>query len=178
VSGVGYEVMVPESFYSQLPIPGEEIELWIHTWYQENGIVLFGFSDQDQQSLFKLLLKVSGIGPRLALSILSQFSPYQFKSLIIKGDIKKLQMIPKVGRKLAELMILELRDKMNRLKLKIEPQRLAEPDIRDDVISALVNLGYKYSIVEAAVKRAETSLEILEFKPLFKKALKLISDIQ
>lgn len=158
VSGVGYRVQIPFSTYFDLPEEGGKTTLHIHTNVKEDAIHLYGFRSAIEKTFFQLLLTVSGVGPKLARDILSNCQVYDLASALVRGDIARLSSIPGIGRKTAERLILELKDKAGRLDVSHpakEGSVAAAPGVRDDVASALVNLGYK----EAQVNKVLHDLE-------------------
>ncbi|QOX78376.1 Holliday junction branch migration protein RuvA [Trichlorobacter lovleyi] len=148
VHGVGYRVMIPFSTYYELPEEGQAT-LHIHTSVREDAILLYGFRTRTEKSFFQLLISVSGIGPKLARDILSNIQPPQLAAALQQGDLHKLSAIPGIGKKTAERLVLELKDKAGKLDSGSIPagdavgRTLPEGSILDDVSSALVNLGYK-----------------------------------
>ncbi|MCA1961372.1 MAG: Holliday junction branch migration protein RuvA [Desulfomonile sp.] len=144
VNGVGYDVSVSGPTMASI-YDDAEVFFHIYTSLRENSLELYGFIGQDEKTLFELLLGVSGIGPRLALAILSGMSPARFQQAILCGDPTKLTVIPGIGRKSAERMILELKEKIKKVKLGSAPaqERIAGTALEDDLVSSLVNLGYK-----------------------------------
>jgi len=155
VHGVGYQVFVSLNSFYRLPEPGNPVSLLIHTHVREDSIQLFGFSDQVEKELFLLLLGVSGIGPRLALNILSGTPTQELQAALEAGDLVRLVAIPGIGKKTAERLVVELRDKAKLLKGGRSgdggPPATA---METEAISALVNLGYRRSEAERAVKGA------------------------
>lgn len=154
VGGVGYQVFVSFQTYSRLPAAGERVELHVHTHVREDALQLFGFADAAERRLFLLLKEVSGIGPRLALNVLSGMPAADLRGAIRAGDLARLTRIPGVGRKLAERMVVELRE-----KAALEPEgTVAAPAAGDgnaaEAVSALVNLGFRRPDAESAVKAA------------------------
>jgi holliday junction DNA helicase RuvA len=154
VQGVGYDVAVTLSTLEALP-PNGEIFLHVHTVLRENALELFGFLDRDEKVLFELLLTVSGIGPRTALTILSGISPAVLHQAVLENDISKLTTIPGVGKKSAERMVLELRERMQKVNLSstASTPKASRAVLEDDLVSSLVNLGYKERIALEAAKR-------------------------
>jgi Holliday junction DNA helicase RuvA len=154
VQGVGYDVAVTLSTLEALP-QNEEIFLHVHTVLRENALELFGFLDRDEKSLFELLLTVTGIGPRTALTILSGISPAVLQQAVLENDLSKLTTIPGVGRKSAERMVLELRERMQKINLSSSaaPAKTSMAALQDDLVSSLVNLGYKERIALDAAKK-------------------------
>ncbi len=169
-SGVGYEVFVPLSTFYTLPDEaGQEVNLHIHTYVREDALVLFGFNTILEKKIFRLLISVSGIGPKLAINVLSGIGPDLLLDAIAQGDVAKLQSIPGVGKKTAERMSLELKDKAQAVRTdsnlpEIKIRSHEDNEIRDDALSALVNLGYSSKAAGKAVDKAlsmpcEVSLE-------------------
>jgi len=149
VHGVGYRVMIPFSTYYELPEEGT-VTLHIHTSVREDAIQLYGFRTRSEKSFFQLLIAVSGIGPKLARDILSNIQPPQLAAALMQGDLHKLSAIPGIGKKTAERLVLELKEKVGKLDTGGGPsaaeavgRTLPESGILDDVTSALINLGYK-----------------------------------
>lgn len=151
VHGVGYRVMIPFSTYYELPESGNTATLQVHTHVKEDAIHLYGFRTLAEKELFQLLISVSGVGPKLAVNILSNIDAPELSQAIMRGDLARLSAIPGIGRKTAERLILELKEKLKKLapdSMAPRTQAVAGPaDLRDDVVSALVNLGYKEAVV-------------------------------
>jgi Holliday junction DNA helicase RuvA len=152
VQGVGYDVLVPLSTFYQLPDAGAEVTLRIHTHVREDVIALFGFLTALEQQVFERLIAISGIGPRLALAVLSGIEPADLVRAVHSGDMGRLTRIPGIGKKTAERIGLELKD---RLPVELAAA-VAETDggLRHDLISALLNLGYHRPLAEKAVDAA------------------------
>ena len=150
--GVGYEVHTPLSSYSAVGEPGGEIALRIHTHVREDAIQLFGFATPLELALFERLVAVSGIGPKLALAVLSGMAPTDLVDAVSASDVGRLVSIPGIGRKTAERIVLELRDKMTGLTPGATPA--SGGGTRTDLVSALVNLGYHRPAAEKAVDTA------------------------
>lgn len=177
VSGVGYEVHIPLSTYYDLEKAGAgaKARLYIHTYLRENELALFGFGTERERQLFEKLIGVSGIGPRLARVILSGMAPDDLLAALAAGDLGRLASIPGVGKKTAERMVLELRDKVRELAADL-PEQLAPAGGADqDVVSALVNLGYRGNLAERAVAEARKELPEAAFQDLLKGALARLS---
>jgi Holliday junction DNA helicase RuvA len=155
VGGVGYQVFVSLNSFYRLPETGERVQLLIHTHVREDAMQLYGFVDREEKELFTLLLGVSGIGPRLALNILSGTPSQELEEAIEAGDLVRLVAIPGVGKKTAERLIVELRDKVKLVKAArgAENGRRAT-GLEAEAVSALVNLGYRRTEAERAVKTA------------------------
>jgi Holliday junction DNA helicase RuvA len=176
--GVGYEVTIPVSAYSSLPETGQEVQLHIHTHVREDAISLFGFVSAADKALFEKLITVSGIGPKLAVTTLGGLTAPDLAAAIREGSIEQLVRIPGVGKKTAERMILELRDKLDLLpgvaRAAVGTTKSAFNTTEEDVISALANFGVSRPSAEAAVTKAKSSGEGNDFDGLFRRALKLV----
>ncbi len=170
VQGVGYEVFIPLTAYYQLPECGATIALFIHTHLREESLKLFGFLNAEEKQMFELLIRISKVGPKIALAILSGMTAQDLTQAVFNNDISTLNTIPGVGRKTAERLALELKDKLSEMNL--QPQTAAVTGsapgngLRDDAVSALVNLGYKKAQAEQALQKvwrdeARPSLENL-----------------
>jgi len=181
VGGLGYEVHIPLSSFYELPDEGKDVSLNVHTHVREDAITLFGFRTPDEKALFLLLMGVSGVGPKLALNIISGLPYDRLVDAIMRGDDALVTTIPGVGKKTSARIVLELREKAGSLNtgtagagpcsISGGPNRQ-----RDEAVSALVNLGYKRNIAEDAVKKVcaadgeGTPLEVL-----IKETLKVLS---
>jgi holliday junction DNA helicase RuvA len=177
VGGVGYDVTIPVSTFSHLPEPGAGVKLRIHTHVREDAISLFGFLTQDEKALFERLISVSGIGPKLAITILSGLNAADLIAAIRRGELDRLVRIPGIGKKTAERMVLELRDKMPAAtgdEPPSEPATITLSATDQDVLSALLNLGCGRPQAETAVRKAKASGVAAEFEPLFRRALELV----
>src|SRR5665213_228148 len=175
VGGVGYDVIIPISTFSKLPDTGSEVRLRIHTHVREDMLALYGFLTSDEKNLFEKLIAVSGIGPGLAVKVLSGMPAPDLLTAIRRNEIEKLVRIPGVGKKTAERMVLELRDKLP--APAGEEQAGATPSLSqldEDVLSALANLGCARPAAEAAVRKARAGGVPEQFEPLFRKALELV----
>lgn len=178
--GVGYEVMVPLSTFYALPEEGQELGLKIYTYVREDAILLFGFHTILEKDIFLMLISVSGIGPKLAINILSGIGPEELVGAMARGDAPRLQSIPGVGKKTAERIALELRDKALKItgELPTTPTPPLAGDDRmlvDDAVSALLNLGYSAKSAKSAVDRARSALEDITLEGLIKEALRLMA---
>jgi len=152
VRGVGYEVHVPLSTFYNVGEPGAEIVLRVHTHVREETLALFGFLTILELQIFEKLIGITGIGPKLALAILSGIEPRDLVSAIRRGDVGRLTAIPGIGKKTAERISLELKDKLAaHLGLDAAPHAQSSDDLREDAISALLNLGYHRPLAERAV---------------------------
>jgi Holliday junction DNA helicase RuvA len=178
--GVGYDVTIPVSTFTRLPEPGKEVRLRIHTHVREDALALYGFFTQEEKALFEKLIGVSGIGPTLGVKILSGLAAPDLINFIRRGEVERLVRIPGVGKKTAERMVLELRDKLPAVTAE-EPGAPAAAELSpvdQDVLSALLNLGCGRAQAEAAVRKAKASGGLTsgsaEFEPLFRRALELV----
>ena len=167
--GVGYDVTVSMNSFTELPDVGKEVSLFIYTNVREDQIALFGFHLAEEKALFEKLLSVSGIGPKLAVNILGGMNTPDLVAIIRGGDAAKLTRMPGVGKKTAERMVLELKDKLAAFGITAtapRPKHLLE----DDVLSALVNLGYQPAAAEKALDQLG-SADGRSFEQLFRAAL-------
>lgn len=171
--GVGYDVTISVPAFSDLPAAGAEVALHIHTHVREDAIALFGFLRPDEKLLFEKLISVSGIGPKLAITILSGMPTPEMVSAIRGNDVARLTRIPGIGKKTAERLVLELRDKLD--QFGAAPAAAPASPIAEDVISALVNLGYQRGIAERALTTAAKNGGPQEFDVLFRNALAALS---
>ena len=181
VQGVGYRVFIPLTTFYELPETGATITLHVHTNVKEDAINLFGFYTTQERDLFQLMISVSGIGPKMSMNILSGIPSQELLSAISDGNVNKLIRIPGVGKKMAERLILELKEKViKKMMMEELPQANAQNRLDDmmaeDVVSALVNLGYKSNVAKDALDKAirESSGEMV-MDQLLKKTLKIIS---
>lgn len=174
VGGVGYRVHVPLSTFYRLGDPGTEAALLVHTHVREDALQLFGFFTEQEQSLFERLIDVSGVGPRLALGILSGIEAADLVAALRAGDLVRLTRIPGVGKKTAERLVVELRDKMP--AAASETAAAAPPEaLNDDVLSALANLGYPRPQAERALERALRQSPDARFEDLLRLTLRLVA---
>jgi Holliday junction DNA helicase RuvA len=173
-NGVGYDVSVPLSTFYVLADQGGEIALRIHTHVREDALALYGFSTRLEQELFERLISVGGIGPKLALAVLSGVEPPHLIHAIERGDIVRLTAIPGVGKKTAERIVLELKDRLPSLPAAAAGDGAAPdgPVLRDDLLSALTNLGYHRPLAEKAVDSAIKGLPGGDFERTLKQALR------
>ena len=178
VNGIGYQVFVPLSTFYALPELEEDVFLDIHTHMREESLKLFGFYTTDEKKIFEKLIAINKVGPKLALTILSGMSPAELFSTIDANDIGKLSTVPGIGRKTAERLILEMRDKMDGISLNSEIKRdsISQNGLFDDALSALVNLGYKKNQAEQTLKKVYPEGETGEsIEDIIKKSLNLLS---
>jgi Holliday junction DNA helicase RuvA len=175
VRGVGYGVTVPLSTYYRLPETGGESELKIHTHMKDSGIELFGFLTEEEKSVFTVLIGVAGIGPKVATNILSNIAPDEFAASISSGDLAK-RKIPGIGPKLASRLVTELKDKVGELKMTGGIQK--EAGMLEDVMSALLNLGYKKSEIDEHIPEIEDiSANESDIETALRKSLKLMKKV-
>jgi len=166
--GVGYEVNISVPTFSALPSLGAEVALFIHTHVREDALSLFGFLSGEEKQIFEKLISVSGIGPKLAVTILSGMPADAMVAAIRGNNVASLTRIPGIGKKTAERMVLELRDKLE--TFGIPPAAAAVSPVEEDVISALVNLGYQRALAEKALARLGDIADET-FNSVFRKAL-------
>jgi len=178
--GVGYDVVIPISTFSALPDSGAEVKLRIHTHVREDALSLFGFLTSEEKTIFEKLISVSGIGPTLAIKVLSGMATSDLTAAIRNGHVEQLVRIPGVGKKTAERIVLELKDKLEGVAATAAagvPAMAAASAlsvIEQDVMSALLNLGCNRAAAEAAVRKAKTAGAPAEFEPLFRRSLELV----
>jgi len=173
VGGVGYEVHVPLSSFAAVGDPGATLTLRVHTHVREDALMLYGFASALEQLVFERLIAVSGIGPKLALSVLSGLAPEELVQAIARADVARLTSIPGIGKKTAERIVLELKDKLAAVATAGTLMAPAGP--REDLVSALLNLGYHRPLAEKAVDRALQDGPDLGFEQALRAALKLLS---
>ena len=175
VGGVGYLAHISTQTLSALPQVGEPVHLFCHTHVREDALQIFGFTCTEEQCVFELLILVSGIGPKLALTALSGMPVGELVEAIAGADHRRLQTIPGVGRKTAERMVVELKERCATLAREISPARPHAGGLAGDVIDALANLGYKRSMAEKAVALVvEKNEEPLGQERLLREALVII----
>ncbi len=177
--GVGYDVAIPVSTYTSLPEAGKEVRLRVHTHVREDAIALFGFWTADEKAMFERLISVSGIGPKLALTVLSGLAVADLAAAIRSGATERLVRIPGVGKKTAERIILELKEKLPAVAgaamAAVAPAgKDALAGIEQDVLSALINLGCTAAAAETAVRKAKAAGVPGQFDVLFRKSLELV----
>jgi Holliday junction DNA helicase RuvA len=185
VGGVGYEVTIPVTTFYDLGEPNSPVRLRIHTHVREDALQLFGFRTERERELFTLLISVSGIGPKSGIAMLSGMSADEIVSAIRTNNLARLTSIPGVGKKTAERVVIELRDKMAALSSPALEEELAaagvagapptEDALREDALSALVNLGYQKAAAEKAVTQAITEGGDLSVELLLRRSLRHLS---
>lgn len=167
VAGVGYSVQVPLTLLSSLPDENKNVFLFIYTHVREDAIQLYGFQTEDEKRIFTTLIGVSGIGPKVALNILSTIPPDSFYNAINSEDVNMLCKVPGLGKKTVHRLILELKGKLPSIKEK-------KDTVYDDTLSALVNLGYKKNIAHDALEKAYNN-GYRDIESLLKEALKYLT---
>jgi Holliday junction DNA helicase RuvA len=176
VGGVGYVVQVPLSTYAVLGELHTEVILLIHTHVREDALALYGFLSSREKHFFEMLLSASGVGPSLALKILSGMSVEELVPAIRGSDLVRLTRIPGVGRKTAERIVVELKDKLEAVVVAEERPAASSPaGVEADVVSALVNLGYDARTAESAVGEAKREVGTANFEKLLRAALQALS---
>jgi Holliday junction DNA helicase RuvA len=178
--GIGYEVIIPLSTFYALPEREEGVSLHIYTHVREDALALFGFHTPLEKDLFMMLISVSGIGPKLAVNVLSGIGPDDLLEAMARGDAIKLQSIPGVGRKMSERIALELRDKALNITGELQvplaqPMSLENKRVLDDALSALLNLGYPARSAKSAVENAFRGTEKVTLEGLIKEALRRLA---
>jgi Holliday junction DNA helicase RuvA len=182
VGGVGYKVFIPLSTYYELEGEGTTVAFRVHTHVREDTIALYGFLTEVEEALFEKLISVAGVGPALALKVLSGLEPRELAEAIHRSDLRRLSSVPGVGKKTAERLVVELKDKMPAvmsLAGEAEPgEQVPSPEIvlRDDLVSALVNLGYQKNQAEKAVGHILREEPELTFEIALKKSLRHLSN--
>ena len=173
VHGVGYAVHIPLSTYSRLPAGDEQVRLFTHLSVRENAMELFGFLSASERDLFERLIQVSGVGPKLGLSVLSAMEPDEFRLAVVAGDTRALSRVPGVGRKTAERLVIELRDSLEQLPADMLATEAAAPgDPQAEAVMALVSLGLKQAEAAAVVRQIAPELEAASTEQLVKEALR------
>ncbi|HEY6358665.1 MAG TPA: Holliday junction branch migration protein RuvA [Vicinamibacterales bacterium] len=173
VSGVGYDVQVPLSTFYAVGDVGARVALRIHTHVREDALQLFGFATPLEQSLFERLIAISGIGPRVALAVLSGIEPESLVRAIRDADLGRLTSIPGVGKKTAERLVVEMRDRLPKTAETMPPgASSAADDLRSDVLSALANLGYQRAAAERGLERVLTTSSSRDFEDVLRAILK------
>lgn len=177
--GVGYDLTIPVSTYTALPDAGKEVSLRVHTHVREDAIALFGFHTATEKALFEKLISVSGIGPKLAVTVLSGLAASDLIEAIRSGDIQTLVRVPGIGKKTAERLVLELKEKLDFAGTATVPgvpkSKSPFSSQEEDVISALLNIGANRASAEAAIGKArQSSPGEMKFEDLFRAALKML----
>jgi holliday junction DNA helicase RuvA len=176
IAGVGYRVLIPVSTFYRLGEIGSEASLRIHTHVREDAFQLFGFESEAEQALFESLIAVAGVGPRLALNILSGIEAPDLVSALRSSDLARLTRIPGVGKKTAERLVVELKDKMPSPGQPDSPRpQVGSRPVKDDLLSALANLGYSRGEMERGVDRALNQEPEGRFEDLLRLSLRVLS---
>jgi Holliday junction DNA helicase RuvA len=180
VEGIGYQVQVPLSTFYDLPQVGSTVSLHIHTHVREDALQLYGFQSPEEKTLFVRLMSIAGIGPRLAVNILSGISPAELIESLSQNNLARLTSIPGVGRKTAERIMVEMKDKVSTLApgldVTVTVRTTADEAMNEDVLSALINLGYKKGVAQRAVENARHRLEgEITLESLLKESLRALA---
>lgn len=177
VGGVGYRVTIPLSTFYRLGEPGTEVRVLTHTHVREDTFALFGFLTPSEQGLFERLISVAGVGPRLAVGILSGIEAPDLVGALRSGDVARLTRIPGVGKKTAERLVVELKDKMEGLEGEVPDAPVPAESPQDDLVSALVHLGYSRSEAEKGVEKALKAGGDADdrFEDLLRRTLRILS---
>jgi holliday junction DNA helicase RuvA len=175
VGGVGYKVQIPLSTFYKLGHETEPVSLLVHTHVREDTLSLFGFLTEHEQLLFERLISVSGVGPKLAVNILSGIDATELLEALRGSDVARLTRVPGVGKKTAERLVLELKDKLPALTPAAEAPAAAPGSAKDDLLSALANLGYSRPEAEKGVDRALRDAAGAPFEDLLRRTLAILS---
>ena len=180
VEGIGYQVQVPLSTFYDLPDVGKSVALHIHTHVREDALQLYGFQSPEEKALFVRLMSIAGIGPRLAVNILSGITPAELAESLGQGNLARLISIPGVGRKTAERIMVEMRDKLPTLAIDhgatVSIKTSATDAMMEDALSALLNLGYKKGVAQRALNGARQRLEgEINLESLLKESLRALA---
>lgn len=182
VGGVGYDVAVPMSTFYAAPDDGAEITLRVHTHVREDQLALYGFATAFEQAMFERLIGVNGIGPKVALAVLSGIDARELAGAVQRGDVARLTRTPGVGKKTAERIVVELKDRMPKaVDAGAAPGAAAADALHDDLISALTNLGYHRPAIDKVLERlmsgdaSESPADARRFESIFRAALKELS---
>ena len=175
VQGVGYEVIIPSSAYSKIPENGS-VTFHIHTHVREDSFQLFGFLTSAQKELFQMLLTVSGVGPKVAMTVVSETSPSELSQIVLTNNLQRLTSIQGIGKKTAERLILELKEKIQKLSSVVVASDMPlEPDQFRDLVSALSNLGYKQMEIDRALSYLKPKMNVqTKFEDLLKQSLQFL----
>jgi Holliday junction DNA helicase RuvA len=175
VMGVGYCALIPLSTYFKLGELNEPVELYIYTHLTDNSISLYGFSTEDEREIFMKLINISGIGPKLALNVLSGIGPSELEDAIKRNDVARICLIPGIGKKTALRVVLELQEKIEKKERVLAARDTRE---KEDLISALMNLGFKRKEVEGTVDKTISDLSPeKDFEKLLRESLKRLAKI-
>jgi Holliday junction DNA helicase RuvA len=178
VGGVGYDLAVPLSTFYTAGEPGAEIMLRVHTHVREDQLALYGFATPLELAVFERLISISGIGPKLALAVLSGIEPRELVTAVQRGDVERLTRIPGVGKKTSERIVLELRDRLPKAMEAVAtgaPPPAPGEELREDLMSALINLGYHRQAIDNALNRILKDQSESSFQDILRLALKDLS---
>jgi Holliday junction DNA helicase RuvA len=176
VTGVGYRVAIPVSTFYRLGEEGSDVSLRVHTHVREDALALYGFSTAHEQDLFERLIQVAGVGPKLAVNILSGIEAAELAAALRGSDLPRLTRIPGVGKKTAERLVVELKDKMPPVPpAEAQDQAAPEATPKEDLLSALAHLGYSRAEAERGVDRALREDDGARFEDLLRRALQIVS---
>lgn len=174
VAGIGYRLLISSATYHQLPGPGEQVKVLAHLYVKEDLMQLYGFFDEEESQLFRLLLSISGVGPKLALAILSGLQVQEIQEAIVSNMPGRLFEISGVGKKTAARIVLELRDRILKLKPAVgtkQSARVSDSSRRDDAVNALVTLGFSKTAALKAVVESQSNLENPQVEDLVRESL-------
>jgi len=169
VGGVGYGLQIPLSTFYRLPDEGEEVELLVYTYAHNEGLCLYGFSSSKERELFEMMISVRGVGPRVALTLLSGMAAEELEEALMGGDTERLRRVPGIGKRIAERMVFELGDKVSRGK-KETPEALL-PSFQD-AVAALVQLGFNRTVAKGTISKVIKEKGPLAVEELLKEALR------
>ena len=175
VGGVGYRVIIPVSTFYRLGEPGADTSLLTYTHVREDALALYGFLTAQEQRLFELLIGVAGVGPRLAINILSGIEAPELLQALASGDVARLTRTPGVGKKTAERLVLELRERAGKLAASAPAPAEGPSALKEDLVSALANLGYGRAEADKAADRALRDGSSERFEDLLRRALRVLS---
>jgi len=180
VGGVGYRVLISVTTYSALPSPGQDVRLLTHFLVREDMQALYGFHSQEERRLFRLLISISGIGPKMAMTILSGMSIAELKQAIVQGDLQVLTRVSGIGRKTAERMVVELREKLvidgEQVPVLVAGSEKMENSLIEDSLSALMELGYRKQNAKTAIEKVlkDPDADRLSISDLIRASLKYV----
>ena len=176
-NGIGYEIIIPLSTLYNLPEDHEDVSLYIHPYIKDETMTLFGFFSMLEKRLFLMLISISGIGPKLAINILSGIGPEDLLNAIVNEDVTHLCRIPGIGKKTAQRLILELKEKAGKIVISegIRQQKGIEDPIVKDVLSALLNLGYPEDMAKEAIKKAMMRIKDRGLESLIRESLRIMA---
>lgn len=175
VGGVGYQTWIPLSTYLKIGDPGDMVELIIHTHMTDSSLLLYGFCSEEEKSLFQKLISISGIGPKIALNILSGIEVSDLEDAIRQSDVSRISLVPGIGKKTAMRIAIELQEKLEKKTGVFDIQGLKE---KEDLVSALINLGFKRKEIELSVEEVlKNSAAERDFETLLRDSLKRLAKI-